>query len=372
MKSILIILKHNFKMYIKTKEIVSMLIFPLVFTMIVGSTLGSKEEKKLDIGFIVKNEDIVTKDLENRILLDYNILKGNKEELEKKVLDKGIEAVIEINSNSIEEEILKGKDLKVKITSLGENETKYILSDKINLAIGEYKSIGRLSQGENFDYILESYINNKVDIKSEILEDNTMKEMSTRNILGAYTIGSLLLAICILAVILKEKKDNTYQRICTSPVKEGSYILGCTLSCYLMLVLQMFLQLGVLKVLGLYEGSSYFGLLIIMLIMGLCTTSIGMIVLVFSPSSEIMGMLGGVIAAPITMLSGMVPYEILPSIIEKISVISPIKWGLDGYVSIINGNPINNNILNLFIILLSACVLLIIAKIKMQISESIN
>lgn len=370
MKSILLIIKHNLKMYMKTKELFFMFTFLLVITLLIGTlSSGSDNVEKLDIGFVVNKEDVITKDLENRVLSDYNVLKGNKKEIEDKVLNKNIEAAIEINNVNIEKDIVEGKDLDIKVVSLGENETKHLLGSKINIAVGEYKSISKISEKKDFNYELKSYVNNKIDIKSTVLEDSTTKEKLARNILGVYTIGSMLLAISVLSVILKEKKINTYQRMCTAPIKERDYILGCVFSCYILLLVQMILQIGILKILNLYGASTYIPIFIIMLLMGLCVTSIGMVILVFSPSAEVMGMMGGVITAPLVMLSGMIPYEVLPNIINKVSVISPIRWGLDGYTKIINGESIESILFNLLIILLITCVLLIIATIKMQVSR---
>lgn len=372
MRNILLIIKHNLTMYNKSKEIIIFFLLPLVVTIVSFTLAKSNVPSKIDIGFINSDVSSVSKDMEERVLSKYNLYIGSQSEIEEKVSKGKVEAAIKIENKNLKNDILKGEKIKVKIITIKENELTNMLSQQINTAIGAYTSIGILSgkSEKNFDEKLKNYINTKIEVKNEKLSKDEVDMQLLKTSLGMYTMFSIIIAIMLLSVLLKEKKINTYKRICISPVKEREYILGCAGACYLMLIVQMLLQLIAYKFMNIQIDFSYINMFIIMMFMGLFAVSFGMLLLVFSPTAEAMGILGAILLMPLIIISGTVPLEFLPSSVEKIAVIFPIKWAVDGYNSILKGESIFNLGLNVFIIVAFSMILLLIAKIKMEKSEA--
>ncbi len=148
--------------------------------------------------------------------------------------------------------------------------------------------------------------------------------------------------IPLTANIIKERKTGSMLRIRLMP---GSYMvtIGAKIIVYLVIsiiqfVLMLLVGVLILPLFGLpllELGDHVLALLVMIIATGLAATGYGMALGSIANTPEQAAAFGSVSVIIFAALGGIwVPVFMMPPIMQKISVISPLNWGLEGFYSI--------------------------------------
>ncbi len=184
-----------------------------------------------------------------------------------------------------------------------------------------------------------------VSLTEEYASYNDSKIMpnSVQHNVPAWTLFAMFfICIPLAGNIIKEREDGSAFRLLTMP---GSYmivILGKMLTYVFVSLIQFTLMLCVgvfiLPMLGLPQlniGNSLPVLLVVAFSSGLAATGFGLLVGTIATSHDQASLFGAVFVIILAAIGGVwVPTFVMPEVMKKISVISPLNWGLEAFYGI--------------------------------------
>jgi len=170
----------------------------------------------------------------------------------------------------------------------------------------------------------------------------TMPTSVQQNVPAWTLFGMFFIVIPLAGTIIRERQDSTLTRLLTMPVsiagllggKVFAYLLICLLQFMLMLLVGRYLM----PLLGTPQfdmGSSVLALLVVAVSSALAACGYGMLVGVVARSFDQAAIFGSVSVVIAAALGGvMVPVYMMPQVMQGISVISPLGWGLEAFLDI--------------------------------------
>jgi ABC-2 type transport system permease protein len=168
----------------------------------------------------------------------------------------------------------------------------------------------------------------------------------------AWLVFSMYFIVIPISLIFHTEKNNgTLQRIRSINVKSRYLIAGKLVSYYLISMIQVACMLLVgrylVPLLGgdtIHFGDSIFGLFLIASCVGFNAISYGLLVSSLSKNSQAAASAGVVLVIILAAVGGiMVPKFVMPEIMQRIANVSPLSWGLEGFLDIMlrNGTVID-------------------------------
>ncbi len=159
----------------------------------------------------------------------------------------------------------------------------------------------------------------------------------------AYAIFAMFfIAIPMSIGFLKEKKDGTLQRLLTYPVSANLLTLGKIIPYYLVNIIQFVLML----LMGVYVmsrfisypfhlGASPWHMVPVTLVVAAATTGFGVLVAALGRTPEQSATLAATAAILMGIFGGiMVPHAVMPVLMKKAAMISPMYWAHQAYLDI--------------------------------------
>ncbi len=142
--------------------------------------------------------------------------------------------------------------------------------------------------------------------------------------------------------IIWDKEFGLMKEILVAPVSRVSIVIGKALSGTIISVLQVIIILTLVPFLDLQmDILSIIYVIAISSLLGLCISSLGIIVATFFESFESFGAIINFIVMPMFFLSGaMFPVQQLPDVLKFITRINPLTYGVDALKHVILKNKI--------------------------------
>ncbi len=237
-------------------------------------------------------------------------------------------------SQVFHDEIVTFSELFSKKKGNSEN----IIPDKV--LAGSYKKIEKIGK-----YLSPLLVSVKTAKISEKKEENSFNIFSM--LLPPISIMFLMFIIeMFLRDILSEKEDGTMQRILFSPVKPSLYIISKIMSGWIMGIFIYFIIVIVGIMFFGIDWGNYIYLSILVVITSFSIASFfAFLNSLFRDKNQ-----AATVAAPVILVisaigGSMIPYEMLPSFIKKISIFSINFWFMDGSNRILKSEFPGKNIL---------------------------
>ncbi len=181
----------------------------------------------------------------------------------------------------------------------------------------------------------ETYIGNKTS--------DTKKPTSVQQSVPAWLIFSMFFIIIPISnTFINERKSGALSRLATMNITASNLLISKALPYMIVNQIQLFLMLltGVFIV-PMCDGDAlningHFGLLMMVsLILSIASISYALMVSSFVKTTEQAVTIGGFMNIIFAAIGGiMVPLFVMPQFMQKLSVISPMSWGLDAFLEI--------------------------------------
>jgi ABC-2 type transport system permease protein len=174
-------------------------------------------------------------------------------------------------------------------------------------------------------------------------KDDTKAPTSVQQNVPAWLVFSMFFVVVPLAnTLINERQLGTLRRIQTIPVSAWKLIVGKMTPYFIInqiqVVLMLIVGMTLVPWLGgdrLNLGDSILGLAIMSSSLSVAALGYAMLVAVISRTTEQATTLGGAGNIILAALGGiMVPAFVMPNFMQEISVISPMSWGLQGFLDI--------------------------------------
>lgn len=218
-----------------------------------------------------------------------------------------------------------------KLVSNIESKTIYStfqeeLGEDMDIELGEqqfisYKEVGR--DGEHAEESLPDAVQHNVP---------------------AWTLFAIFFIVVPLSInIVKEKAQGTMLRIETSPTSYALFLMGKTVTYLLISLIQFYLMLlvgiFVFPYIGLhsFQVDNSFGLLsVIALFSGLAAVGLGILIGTIASTQEQSAPFGATLTVVLAAVGGVwVPVFIMPSVMQQLSALSPMNWGLGAFYKVL-------------------------------------
>ena len=173
--------------------------------------------------------------------------------------------------------------------------------------------------------------------------NSTIIPNSVQHNVPAWTLFAMFfICIPLAGNIIKERDDGSAFRLLTMPGSYMTVILGKMLTYVIVSVIQFALMLCVgvyiLPMLGLPQldiGNNLPALFLVAFSAGLAATGFGLLVGTVATSHDQASLFGAVFVIILAAIGGIwVPTFVMPEVMKKISVISPLNWGLEAFYGI--------------------------------------
>lgn len=173
--------------------------------------------------------------------------------------------------------------------------------------------------------------------------NSTIIPNSVQHNVPAWTLFAMFfICIPLAGNIIKERDDGSAFRLLTMPGSYMTVILGKMLTYVIVSVIQFALMLCVgiyiLPMLGLPQlniGENLPALFVVAFSAGLAATGFGLLVGTVATSHDQASLFGAVFVIILAAIGGIwVPTFVMPDVMKKISVISPLNWGLEAFYGI--------------------------------------
>nr|WP_252723234.1 ABC transporter permease [Tamlana agarivorans] len=180
----------------------------------------------------------------------------------------------------------------------------------------------------------------------EVVAKSGEKELlpnSVQHNVPAWTLFAIFFIIVPLSInIVKEKSQGTFVRLRTNPVSYTTVLAGKTLVylavCIIQFILMLLVGIFVFPEIGLptLDVSGRLPLLLLVTIFtGLAAIGLGLLLGTIATTQEQSAPFGATLVVILAALGGVwVPVFIMPKIMQVLSNISPMNWGLNAYLDI--------------------------------------
>lgn len=160
----------------------------------------------------------------------------------------------------------------------------------------------------------------------------------------AWALFAIFFIVVPLSInIVKEKSQGTMVRITTSPTSYSIFVVGKTI-CYLLIsLIQFYLMVLVgiflFPVIGLQAfqvEDNLFFLSVIALFSGLAAIGLGVLIGTIASTQEQSAPFGATLTVVLAALGGIwVPVFVMPVLMQRLSMISPMNWGLSAFYDVL-------------------------------------
>lgn len=220
---------------------------------------------------------------------------------------------------------------------------------KIDLITGKFSAVVSFSNStyelfsikdektnEDLKQIIDSYKTTTTPIS---IEKITGVEMSiAERTIAFITLFLMVTATVTASLMIKDKNNGTLKRYKYSPQKSSSYIVGNFIYNYLITFLQFFISITFIRLLCIDMGISYGNLILTGIWLSGIATAFGTF---FSSifQKEMYANLFATFTALILSLVGgtFIAFDKMPAMLQKISVISPLRWFIEITKNMENG-----------------------------------
>jgi ABC-2 type transport system permease protein len=197
----------------------------------------------------------------------------------------------------------------------------------------------------------------------------------------AWTIfGMFFIVISVVGNVMKEKKEGSAFRLHTMP---SSYLLlmnGKIIVYVVVCFIQFLLMLGVgvyiLPLIGLpalHLGNSVLGVLVLALCTSFAATGFGVLVGTLASSEQQGAILGSLSILLLSAIGGiLVPTYVMPEVMRKVSVISPLNWSLEGFYKLfLRGSNMSGILVNCLQLMIFFLLMMWISSVVYRIKKNI-
>lgn len=224
--------------------------------------------------------------------------------------------------------------------------------------------------GGNSGYIKIGVIDNdssniSFNINKESLNDLHSDYSSSQIYIGFLIMFMLIRGMRAAYRIFDEKDENIYMRIFMAPVRTSEYYLADVISGYITILIQVVLGIVSINLLNVETGLRNIQLFIILALVGLVSISLALCCSAFSRNKTEASNIFNFANMVLLMVGGaFVPLEIMPTLIEKISYFTPVRWAMKSISDIQQGYSFSETYKYLFTILLFAIVFFVVGSYK--------
>ncbi len=378
MRNIMLLIVNNLKVVFRKKGNIIIYIFlPLTGVFLSLLLYGDSATSTLKIGFVDHDGGILATDLKDKFcsIDKFTVSDVNVDEINNKLLSSELDAAV-IIPEDYSDSIYSGNAADIEIVSLKGQETTVWVEQVINSYTSSMLQLSAASGGDQavFEKMLGQIKDSTIGLEAKALEDKRVGKSMTMTSVGFLIMFIMLGTGFTSVIILKEKRNRTYHRICSAPVSAKQYILANSLTSLMISIIQIILvQLAMKYVFKIDTGVNDTQMFFILLLFAVVAIGLGLIIAAFTKSSYMAGTLSTLIITPTCMLGGCYwDIDFMPEFMKKISYFVPQRWTIDAISKLQTGSGIADISLNLLVMAAFALAMTLVAVFKFSRTNNVQ
>ncbi|MFL8674088.1 ABC transporter permease [Clostridioides sp. GD02404] len=239
-------------------------------------------------------------------------------ESEKRIYDNTIIALK--NTQGINVEIADLKTVKTDIIT-----GKYSAVIHFNKSDFKLYSVKDKNTNDILKYLIERYKKDPTPIDISELEENTLGIL--QRIIAFIVLFLMITSTVTASMIIKDKNSGTFTRVLYSPQNIKGYVLGNMLYNFTITYFQYLVSISIIKLFNVDIGMDYIDLVCLGILVSALATSFGTFVSSLFNKEMYANLFSTCIALIVSLIGGsFIPIEKMPTMLQNISIISPIRW----------------------------------------------
>ncbi|SDY33013.1 ABC transporter permease [Tindallia californiensis] len=360
------ILKNCFKRMFRSKLSLLLILVlpPLMISLVFGVAVG--ETSVVHVGFVDQDQTWLTKHLKEVIGNNVAITALREEEINQMLSEGRVSLVLKLEKG-FAEELIAGKDPVLYSYKIQESDSVIQVQLEADAYIRAAKNLAMVAEGDIdiFYKGLKLYQEGPLDlevIQSAGVEAGTNeKTIFSMGILG---MNMLFLSVYSSIYLLNDRENKTFYRVQISPLPQWNYMLQNILGFLIIMLIQMSGVFFIASfVLDLYLGVNVSALFVVMSVFAVVCVAFGVAVGSLSKNKRQAGATASMLITPMAMLGGMLwPKEIMPEILQHVSLFLPTTWLMDAVTHVVINGRILDVVWELFILFLFSTTLFLLGN----------
>jgi len=343
----------EFRLVFRDKHaLAALFIMPCLFILIMSLALKDVfNEQKSMISLVVN--DLATNSVSEQLLND--LKKNNIIEVELIDNTQPIQSIDQLNKQFLlvipdlygvdDTVILQAKvasDVTQNLLLLFKAQlTQIVLHQKLNKLNQQQVDIAKLA-GVPLPTLIDLEPDKIITTQYALLEDDQKPTSTQQSVPSWIVFGLFFVIIPMSTIFINEQKQNTLMRLSsmniTIPVLFAGKIIPYLCINQLQVWLMIAVGLFIVPYFGadaLTLGGSLFALVILSIALSLAAIGLSILIATSVESIEQGTTIGGIINILLGAIGGvMVPKFVMPEFMQEFAIISPMSWGLEGYLDL--------------------------------------
>lgn len=290
--SFMIIFKNNFKRSINKRNTFMINILLPIIVVVLGILINSVMKPSFTIGVLnCENSSSVKSAIQTlKDTKGINVTKADPKNIELDTITGKYSAALKFTGSTF------------KLYSVKDNNTK-----------------------KSLRHLIERYITKPKPINIETLQNYSM-DFAKRTV--AFIVLFLMITSTVnAALIIKDKTNGTFKRYSYSPQNSGTYIAGNVIYNFVITYFQFFISASVIAILRIKVHINYSDFLLMGIWAAAIATAFGTCIATLFNSEMYANLFSACIALVLSLIGGtFIPFEKMPSALQQISLISPVRW----------------------------------------------
>lgn len=363
MNSLLIAQNIIKRMFKSRREIIVMLVLPIVAIMIMTYFTGSYSTQKVKTGIVNLDSGKYSKELLSKLREQKNleIYSMDKKDIHAEIEDSKAQVVLLID-NDFSKNIDAGKKVQIEFYSNGQNEATEKIKQQVNENIQQFYMISASAKdiaaktGKNADAVNKQLFTN-INKGSLEVENTNPRDSGQGKLIQSIGFSMMFIMVIIFNVIgtiMEDKKKLVLARTATFKVKSWEIAVGNLLGTLFVGAIQILLiTLITAHIYKLPVGIKIYGLFLLLLcfifsVIGLAIGLSGIIKDNLNPN-----LLLAVVSFPTCLLGGcLIPDSLMPEVLRNVGYIVPQKWVMSALQDLMSGASTDKIIFKAVIVLM--------------------
>ncbi|MDB5052526.1 MAG: ABC-type multidrug transport system, permease component [Bacilli bacterium] len=294
---------------------------------------------------------------------------------DKKLTSGELDSILIIPSG-FSDSIYNNSSNPIDIISIKGEEATVWIKNYANIYVQNLLDIAKAAEGkkEVFQRIYDPFHKNPLSLKENRVQNQAKSKGLTSQSIGFLIMFILFGAGNVAQLILNEKKNRTYYRICTAPTNAKTYLAGNVLANLAIIIIQItVILLLITQVFNIQTYVAFYQLFLLLACFGLVATGLGLLIVAFSGNSDQVRNLQMLIIVPSSLLSGcLFPVDAMPKAVQQIADFLPQRWVMKAIESLQEGNHFDQIFIHLVLILSFALTFFVLAAYRFSRDENVK
>ena len=290
-------------------------------------------EDKIDVAVIDNDCSVLSDKLKSYLndKINMNVIEDGKEKFNDKLINRDVSAIIEIPQN-FEENVIDGKDVKIKSTTLDDYENGAYISVYIE---GFMRSVNIASDAAEGNTELFHKIMNSSSADTKLTKENAViSDREDDYVAAGFTFSEGFMIMLVTAIgmfitlaVMDDKQYGTYSRMAISSVTGIQYIVGTLGASVLISLVSLVILPLYLLVTGAQMNIDYPLVFAVVIIYSFFNSALSVMLAQLISSKQALATLSGCIASIGALLGGAwFPIDENAGMLKYLSYITPQYW----------------------------------------------